>query len=315
MVRAWESHLLIYVKSATSGEYCSMLNLLKQPLTHFLLAGALIFVLYQASDRPAPDDGMLDKDIVVDRTALLNFMQYRAQAFQPELFSEQLDTMDAATRDRLVADFVREEALYREALAMGMDQGDYIIRQRLVQKVEFLLENIVNQSLDPDEAALATFYQAHRDDYRVDAVYTFTHIFFDAGERGQEQALADAQALLASPGIGSVAFNDASQYGDRYPFLQNYVERTRDFVVNNFTDDFVAELDKLAPGDGQWHGPYESRYGYHLVLLRTRSDPYIPPLASIHDRVLDDWRYESALQARRQAEQQVIDGYHVEVEL
>lgn len=292
-----------------------MSQLLKQPLFHFLIAGALIFIAYQFTTEPEPVTDTQDKVITVDRTTLLNFMQFRAQAFQPELFSEQLDAMSDADMDKLVEDYVREEALYREALAMGMDQGDYIIRQRLVQKVEFLLENLVNQALEANEEELQAFFAERQQDYRIDSVYTFTHIFFDGDDRGWEEAEQEAQNLLASPGVNDIAFNDASQYGDRYPFLQNYVERTRDFVVNNFTEEFVDQLDQLTPGDSLWHGPYQSRYGYHLVLLLRRTDPYIPDLDQIRDRVLDDWRYEKVLQNRKQAEQQVISGYTVDLEL
>lgn len=297
----------------TSGP--RMRQFYKQPLFHFLLAGVLIFIAYGFSDVreevPATSPGVIE----VDRATLLNFMQYRAQAFDPVLFGEQLDAMSEADIARLVDAYVREEALHREALAMGMDQGDYIIRQRLVQKVEFLLENLVNEALEPDEAEIRDWYEARRTDYQVDADYTFTHIFFDGGERGQDNARRDAEALLADPALAGVAFNDASQYGDRYPFLQNYVERTRDFVVNNFTEDFVARLDALTPGDGAWHGPFESRYGWHLVLLRQRTDPYVPGLDQIRDRVLDDWRFETVQANRREAEDQVVAGYEVRLDL
>jgi len=292
-----------------------MNSLLQQPLLHFLAAGVLIFAAYQISDEAEQETASDGMAIVVDRTALLNFMQYRAQAFRPDIFSEQLDAMSEAERERLVADFVREEALHREALAMGMDQGDYIIRQRLVQKVEFLLENMVNQALVPDEEVITAWYNVHRDDYRVDAVYTFTHIFFDADERGPEQARQDAANLLGTPQLAEAGFNDASGFGDRYPFLQNYVERTRDFVVNNFTPAFVDALDAVEPSNASWYGPFESRYGWHLVMLRQRSEPYLPDLDSIRERVMDDWRYEAVLESRRDAEQQVIDQYEVQVDL
>ncbi len=289
--------------------------LLKQPLLHFLIAGLVIFLAYQFSGRPEEESLDNGRVIEVDRMALLNFMQYRAQAFRPDIFSEQLDAMSDPERARLVDDFVREEALHREALAMGMDQGDYIIRQRLVQKVEFLLENVTNQALEPDEEVITAWYNDHRDDYRVDAVYTFTHIFFDAGERGSGQARQDATNLLGTPQLTAARFNDASTFGDRYPFLQNYVERTRDFVVNNFTPEFVDALDRITPSNETWYGPFESRYGWHLVMLRQRSEPYIPELDSIRDRVMDDWRYEAVLESRRGAEQQVIDQYDVRVDL
>jgi len=292
-----------------------MPSLLKQPLFHFLFAGLLIFVFYSMTEQPASTPEMTDKVITVDRNTLLNFMQYRAQAFRSDLFNEQLDAMEEEELQQLVDEFVREEALHREALAMGMDRGDYIIRQRLVQKVEFLLENMVNQSLAPDDQTIAEFFASHRDDYQVDAVYTFTHIFFDGDERGWEQAKADAESLLASEQIFGVAFNDASGFGDRYPFLQNYVERTRDFVVNNFNEAFTDALDTLEPASDRWYGPYESRYGWHLVMLRQRSEPYVPELEAIRDRVMDDWRYETVLANRREAEAEVIGEYEVRGEL
>jgi parvulin-like peptidyl-prolyl isomerase len=292
-----------------------MASLFRQPLLHFLIIGVLIFVAYSVTDQPQPEMQSLDKVIEVDRTALLNFMQYRAQAFRPDLFNEQLDTMGEDELDQLVTAYVREEVLHREAVAMGMDQGDYIIRQRLVQKVEFLLENMVNQALEPDDDTIAAWYAERQEDYRIDAVYTFTHIFFDGDERGRDAAEQAARALLDSGRLQNVAFNDAAQFGDRYPFLQNYVERTRDFVVNNFTAEFTDALDTLTPANERWYGPFESRYGWHLVLLRERSDPYVPALADIRDRVTDDWRYETVLVNRRQAEAQVISGYTVNVEL
>ena len=292
-----------------------MTSLIKQPLLHFLIAGVLIFTAYSMTEQPEQAMQVQDKVITVDRNALLNFMQYRAQAFRPDLFNEQLDGMSQEDLDRLVADYVREEALHREALALGMDQGDYIIRQRLVQKVEFLLENMVNQALEPDTGQIEAWFADRQEDYQVDSVYTFTHIFFDGDERGWEEAEQAARSLLESPRMVDVAFNDATQYGDRYPFLQNYVERTRDFVVNNFTPEFTAALDELDPGSQTWAGPFESRYGWHLVLLRERTQPYVPALEAIRDRVVDDWRYETVLEQRRQAEEQVISEYTVNVEL
>lgn len=290
-----------------------MLNVLRQPLLHFLVLGALVFLAYELTADAADETGPASTAdrIVVDRTALLDFMQYRASVFEPELFSARLDAMSDTELAALVDDYVREEALYREALGMDMVPGDYIIRQRLVQKVEFLLENLVAEDIDPTDADLEAFYQARLEDYQVDAVYTFTHIFFDAQQGGMDQARSRAEAILA--GSADIRFDQASQYGDRYPFLQNYVERTRDFVVNNFSADFVAQLDQLRAGTENWQGPFASRYGYHLVMLRSRSEPSTPALSAIRARVLDDYRYESLVRSRQEAEDRVIAEYDVEL--
>jgi hypothetical protein len=288
-------------------------RIFKQPLLHFLVLGALIFVAYALTGEP-PEELLAeqpDNVIVVDRVALLDYLQYQAQAFEPELFEARLAAMSEAEVDALIAAYVREEALYREGLRMGMDQADYVIRQRLVQKVEFLLENLVAADINPVEAELQAFYDARIAEYEVGAVYTFTHIFFD-GQQDMAQAMMRAEALLASG--AEIAFEEASQHGDRYPFLQNYIERTRDFVGNNFSAEFVAQLDMLAPGE-RWQGPFASRYGWHLVMLRARTAPFTPPFAEIRERVLDDYRYEALVRSRQDAEDRVVTGYDVSLQL
>ncbi len=288
-------------------------QLLKQPLLHFLVLGALIFVAYALTGEPPtePATEQPDNVIVVDRTALLDHLQYQAQAFEPEVFEAQLAAMTDAEVDALVAAYVREEALYREGLRMDMDQADYVIRQRLVQKVEFLLENLVAADINPVDAELQAFYDARLADYEVDSNYTFTHIFFD-GQQDMAQAKTRADTQLAAS--ADIAFDEASQHGDRYPFLQNYVERTRDFVANNFSAEFVAQLDMLGPGES-WQGPIASRYGWHLVMLRERTDPFTPGMADIRERVLEDFRYETLVRSRQEAENRVVGEYAVTVQL
>jgi hypothetical protein len=288
-------------------------RILKQPLLHFLVLGALIFVAYALTDESptAAAEAPADNLIVVDRTTLLDYMQYQAQAFEPEVFEARFKAMSEAEIDALVAAYVREEALYREGLRMDMDQADYVIRQRLVQKVEFLLENLVAADINPTDAELEAFYTARSADYESDSVYTFTHIFFD-GQQDMVQARARADALLAMS--ADIAFEASSQHGDRYPFLQNYVERTRDFVGNNFSAEFVAQLDTLTPG-ATWQGPLQSRYGWHLVMLRARAEPFTPPLADIRGRVLDDYRYETLVRSREEAEDRVVAEYDVSLQL
>ena len=288
-------------------------KLLKQPLVHFTVLGGLIFLAYALTTDSASETepGSGGNTIVVDRAVLLDYMQYQAQAFEPDVFEARLAAMNAAEIDALVAAYVREEALYREGLGMGMDQADYVIRQRIVQKVEFLLENLVAADINPTDAQLQAYYDAHVADYLSDSVYTFTHVFFD-GQTDMTAARAKAEALLAVS--GDIAFEQSSQHGDRYPFLQNYVERTRDFVANNFSADFVAQLDTLAPGE-TWQGPFASRYGWHLVMLRARTEPLTPPLADIRTRVLDDYRYDTLVQSREDAEARVIAEYPVRLKL
>lgn len=288
-------------------------RILKEPLFHFLVLGALIFAAYEFTGDPPAETAAAPgaKVIVVDRAALLDFMQYQAQAFEPEVFEARLAAMSAAERAELIDAYVREEALYREGLGMALDQADYVIRQRVVQKVEYLLENLVAEDINPTDAELQAFFAERRADYVAESVYTFTHIFFD-GQQDMAQAQRRAEALLAAS--ADIAFEDAAQHGDRYPFLANYVERTRAFVTSNFSADFVAALDTLTPAE-TWQGPLQSRYGWHLVLLRARTEPSTPEFAAIRQRVLDDYRYEMLVARRREAEARVVGEYAVSLQL
>ncbi|MES2607081.1 MAG: peptidylprolyl isomerase [Pseudomonadota bacterium] len=292
-----------------------MPNLLKQPLLHFILIGGLLFVAYGQVSAPAVEeaDAGISDLIVVDRAALLDYMQYQANTFESSVFNERLDAMSDEERAEIVADYVREEALYREALRMQMEKGDYIIKQRLVQKVEFLLENLAINTINPTDAELSDFYNQRLANYQVDPSYSFTHIFFDGEKEGMDVARTRAEELLSKS--AGISFADAGQHGDRYPFLQNYVERTRNFVSNNFSADFVGELDELAPASDHWYGPIASRYGYHLVMLVNRTAATTPPLEEIREQVKDDYRYEALLSSREAAEAEVIAGYQVQVDL
>ncbi len=286
-------------------------KLLKQPLVHFLGLGAAIFVVYALTADPAGSEAAADRTIVVDRAALLAYLQYREQADEPEALEARLVAMSTEEVAALVAAYVRDEALYREGLGLGIERADGVIRQRVVQRVEALLDNLVARASDPTDAELQAYYTEHRADYASAAVYTFTHIFFD-GQSGMDEARARAEALFTRS--ADIPFEQSAQHGDRYPYLQNYVERTRDFVASNFSAEFVAQLDALRPSD-TWQGPIAGRYGWHLVMLRARTEPSMPTFAEVRSRVLDDYRYDALLASRQKAEERVIAEYEVSVQL
>lgn len=287
-------------------------RMLREPLLHFVALGALVFVAYGLTNEPAVEPPLADERlIVVDRAALVDYMQYQAQTFEPDVFAARYDAMSPAERDELVAAYVREEALYREGLRMNLDKADYDIRTRIVQKVEFLLEGLAAGEVEPTDADLQAFFEARSAAYTQDAVYSFTHIFFD-GQADMSAARARAVLLLAMS--DAIAFADAAQHGDRYPFLQNYVDRTGSFVASNFSADFVEQLDALTPAE-RWQGPLQSRYGWHLVMLRARSAATTPAFEDIRQRVLDDYRLAAIARSRAAAEQRVIGEYRVALEL
>lgn len=257
-------------------------------------------------------DGNDPKRVTVNRDALLNFAQYRANTFQFDLFDRGFDDLTAAERDALVQEYVREETLYREALTLGLDQGDYVIRQRLIQRLEFLFEDN-NEIAEIERDELLEFYTEFSDDYREPAVYTFTHVFFNAELRGEAEAHAVATSTLAELNKLKIPFSRSFEFGDRPLYFQNYVERTRDFVEANLGKDLVSMLDHVEPSGSTWYGPIQSPYGWHLVLLASRESAWLPKLEDIEDRVREDFSRIRNEQTLRQRLDQVVNSYEVNV--
>jgi hypothetical protein len=290
----------------------SILNrLLREPLVHFLAIGIGLFVLF---DAVAPEDSNLDaRTIVVDRDALLTFVQFRSKAFNPEVAASRLDALGDVELQRLIDDYVREEALHREALALGMDQNDYVIKQRLIQSIQFITNGFVNAAIDVSDEDVAEYYEANKDDYFVDPYATFTHVFFSSDRHGKEQALQLAESKLAELNEKGVPFSGSTQHGDRFLYNVNYVERTQDFVASHFGTPMGEAVFALEPDDGRWYGPIESAYGYHLVMLTKRTDGFYPPLAEISDAVREDALRLALVRANDKAVQAIIDTYDVRV--
>lgn len=257
-------------------------------------------------------DGNDPKRITVNRDVLINFAQYRANSFQFELFDQGLDELTMAERQDLVDEYVREEALYREALALGLNQGDYVIRQRLIQRLEFLFEDN-NETAVVDRDELMEFYTQFNDDYREPAVYTFTHVFFNAERRGEAGANEVATRTLEELNEQRIPFSGSLGFGDRPLYFQNYIERTRDFVEANLGQNLISLLDHVEPSKSTWHGPIQSPYGWHLVLLASRESAWLPSLEEIEDRVREDYRRMRKEKMQRQQLDQVVNSYEVNV--
>ena len=287
-------------------------QLLREPLVHFIAAGSVLFAAYVLVRGPAalPPDATT---IVVDRRALLAFMQYRANAFEPETFEAAFEAMSADEVQRLVDAYITEEILYREARALGLDESDYIIRQRMIQKLDFLLGNAIDATTEIDAAELEKYLAVHRDDYVIEPAVTFTHVFYDSARRGAAAAQTAAESARNELTRVRAAFNDAIGQGDRFPFLKNYVERTLGHVASHFGAEFAAELAELTPSVEHWQGPIRSAYGEHVVLLTERTERRDPELAEIRAEVERDYLTERATTERATLLARHRERYRVEV--
>ena len=285
-----------------------MSKVLKDPLAHFLVLGLALFALFAWV---AEDEAQSDRAIVVDRAALLSHIQYHARAFSQEAASAHLDGMPESELERLVDAYVREEALYREALALGMDRTDHVIKHRLVQSIEFITDDLALRTTEVADDELDAYFEANGERYYIEPTVTFTHVFFNRERHGVEEARALAEKKLSELNRDRIPFTDAPGHGDRFLYLVNYVERTEDLIASHFGDAMAEAVFALAPDDANWDGPLESRYGYHLVLLTGRTEGRDPELAEVAARVRTDAEREAAEARRDSAIEEIVDTYEV----
>ena len=288
-----------------------MKRIVREPLVHFLAAGVGLFVLFGIVNRDEPNDD--PNVVIVDHDALLTFVQYRIKAFNPALAEKKLQSLSDEELERLIDDYVREEVLHREALALGLDEDDYVIRRRLVQKLEFITEGFAEASVEPDEAALRRYFDAHKADYFVEPFVTFTHVFFETEDRPRDEVRAKARKKLAELNRQSTPFSDAPKHGDRFLYHVNYVERTPEYVSSHFGPTMAKAIFELEPNDFVWRGPFDSPYGVHLVLLITNEPGRDPELSEIEGRVREDWRRSTIRRETEEAIADVVDAYDVRV--
>jgi hypothetical protein len=291
-----------------------LLKFLKDPLSHFMALGLGLFLLFSAVN-PGSQTEDHTKRIVVDRDALLTFVQYRTKTFQPKLAAAHLDAMSRKKLKQLIDDYVREEALHREANSLGLGQDDYVIKRRMIQKIDFISRGFAEASAKVSDDALAAYYAANRERYRTPAIITFTHIFFDAKRRELSKASALAGAKLAELRDGSVPFSDAPKHGERFPYGVNYVERARDHVKSHFGEEMTQVLFGLEPRDGVWRGPFPSPHGIHLVMVVNTKGAGYRPLAEVRGRVEADMKSERTKHQSEKAIEAIIASYTVKIEL
>jgi PPIC-type PPIASE domain len=246
----------------------------KDPLLHFLIAGGVLFSAY-AWLNPSPPAAKAPAEIRVGPGEVKWLTETWSRQWRRE-------PTPAELRD-LVRNLVNEELLAREAKRLGLDENDTIVRRRLAQKLEFLLQDTARLE-EPTEDDLRRFYEARTDLFRSAARLTFTQIHFSTQRR--KDAAADARAMLARLASSSTGGNEG--LGDRLLVdgdLQDVDERT---IAASFGPAFARAVSALPPG--AWHGPIESGYGWHLVRLDRVEHAGRRPFEEVRVALVERWR-------------------------
>jgi hypothetical protein len=266
----------------------------REPLVHFLLIGAVLFTVFelrQEEGSAAPNRILVDTGQVEQLVA-----RFKRTRLRPPT-----DIELAA----LIEGHIREEVYYRQALDMGLDQDDAVMRQRMRQKLEFLLEDLSDQSAPGDEQ-LIQFMQRHPEKFREEPRLSFTQVFLNP-DKHQDLA-ADAMRLLTRLNNGAPPETE----GDRTLLGQEYLLATQHEITRVFGDSFAQQMVLLEPGG--WTGPIYSAYGGHLVRVSAKQEERFPELAEIRNQVERDYMAERRQELKDITYRKLREGYEIIIE-
>lgn len=268
-------------------------TLWREPLLHFLLIGAALFLYYQLASEngEAPP-----KRIHVDRGQVQQLASNFERTWSRAPTPQELDAM--------VESHVREEVFYREAMAMGLDQNDPMVRRRMRMKLEFMLQDLSGQ--DASNEVLSDFLKRNPDRFRDEVRLTLRQVYLNPGQRPHLEN--DAGQLLSR-------LNDDSApevLGDQTLAPRAYQLAPQSEIARDFGDEFARRVASLPVG--KWSGPVYSPFGAHLVKIEARVDARLPELAEIRDEVLREYLAKKREQQKNLAYKKLREGYKVTVE-
>ena len=257
---------------------------LREPLLHFLILGAILFAVYGYINRGRGGVEQ-SRQIVLSLDDLREMDVYFESQWHRQPTPQEFGAM--------VEDKVREDVLYREALAMGLDKEDTIVKRRMAQKMQFLAEDVATAH-EPTSPELKAWFEKNQDKFALPSRYSFRHVYFSPDKRGQnarEDAARALNQLSGQPADSKIA----GALGDRFMFQEYYGDAEPEAVAKEFGPPFALAIEKLKPGS--WQGPVESDYGWHLVYVTTVIPGRIPAFEEIEPDVKTAWLADQKKQA------------------
>jgi hypothetical protein len=247
-------------------------RLIHEPLVHFVFIGVAVFAAYVFF--ADGEEAAIRERIVVTEGRVLQLAQVFSKTWQrPPTPQELRGLVDA---------YIKEEVYYREAVKLGLDRDDTLIRRRMQQKMEFLSEP-GEEALAADDVALQAYLDDHKDSYRVEPKLAFEQVFINPKLSGGD---ADARATEMLQAVKEGG--DPDKLGDPTLLPRSLPLSPLGAVERDFGEVFAKKMSRV-PVD-QWTGPIASPFGLHLVRVAKREEGYDPKLDEVRDAVRRDWR-------------------------
>jgi hypothetical protein len=270
---------------------------LKEPLIHFLLLGALIFIVYEQFAGQGREPG----EIYISRGQQENLLNTFGRTWQRPPTPEEYQG--------LLQDYVRQEIAYRESQAMGLDQDDIVIRRRLRQKLELLAEDVAALAA-PTDQDLQSYLDQHVAAFIIEPRLTLRHVYFSRDRRGaaaEQDALQLLQRIASDGPAGGF-----ESFGDPLPLPSELRDLRESEIARLFGSVFTDGLQGLQ--SGRWAGPVESGFGLHLVFIEERQAGRVPDLAEVREAVQREWLSQRRREAVDGLYQRLAENYTIEIE-
>ena len=271
-------------------------RLLREPLIHFLLLGAALFATHSWISKPGRDES---GRIVITQGQITSLRVRFTRTLQRPPSPEEMEG--------LIRDLVQEEVYCREAIALGLDKDDTIIRRRLRQKMEFVTDDIAGLS-EPTDADLNVFLQAHPDLFRLEPKFTFRQLYLNPARHGENLTRDFAQLLAQVQQAGAKA--DVSELGDASQLEHEFQYLPASEATKQFGEKFAAQLAGLPSGQSACR----IRLWIHLVRVSDRTEATVPALTQVRENVKRAWASERRLDSNEKFYHELLKRYTVTVE-
>ena len=267
---------------------------MREPLLHFLLAGLLVFVAFGfigGQEREA-------QEITVSRQQVEQLAATFAKTWQRPATGQEMKA--------LIDDHVKEEIYVREALRLGLDQDDTVIRRRLRQKMEFM-EQAEAAALAPAPGELEAYFENNKAVFEREPKLALQQVYIDprkhpaAAEATALDVLRQLRANAGPPELG-----DATMLP---PALDLSPPST---IAAIFGPAFAEEVVTLTPGE--WSGPVKSEFGLHLVRITERENGSLPTLDEVREAVMGKWREAKQAEMTQRRFEDLLKSYNVKVD-
>jgi len=270
---------------------------LREPLLHFLLAGLALFFLYGLVTRGA---SRAPGEIIVSEARVASLVEGFARTWMRPPTADELQG--------LVDDYLAEEVYYREAVALGLDRDDTIVRRRLRQKLEFLFDDVASLA-EPTDAQLEAYLGEHAEKFGEPTRLSLQQLLFSSTRRGDARSEAERALAELRGGSGPA---DPRQLGDPTLLPPALESASLQEIAATFGSDFASRLENAPVG--QWTGPVPSGFGLHLVRVDHREAGALPALAEIRARVVGEWQADQRRKVNDALLARLLAKYRVRIE-